>query len=147
MVNYSLRTALKRKIFSSFYRRKNYSATTFLTQIFFPEGTQPSSKITEIPGSAGGYDTYPLGWTFQGGGGSKAKVPSVGGGIDIFWNYTILSRYFPGGGSLCTSSPWNPDGGMKRPHCHSILESLLTGYRGDRILPYIGYKNYRYLPL
>ena len=66
-----------------------------------------------------------------GGGGSKEKVPSVEVGMDIFWNYTILSRYFPGGDSLYTSSPWSPDSGMKRSHCHSILESLLKGLLGE----------------
>ena len=36
----------------------------------------------------GGYDKHPLG------GGSKAKVPSLGGrGIDIFWNHTFLVAY------------------------------------------------------
>ena len=36
-----------------------------------------------------------------------------GGGMDIFWNHTIL-RYFPGGGGLCTSSPRSSGGGMKK---------------------------------
>ena len=40
--------------------------------MFFPGGTQPSWKITEIPGGA-----LHVG---EGGG---------GGGMDIFWNYTI----------------------------------------------------------
>jgi len=34
----------------------------------------------EIPGVAGRYDTYPLGWKFQGCGGSEAKGPSMGRG-------------------------------------------------------------------
>ena len=69
-------------------------------------------------------------WDGNSGGGLKKKCPPWEVGMDIFWNYTILSRYFPGGGSLCTSSPWSPDSGMKRSHCHSILESLLKGLLG-----------------
>ena len=38
----------------------------------------------ETPGVAGGYDTYPLRWKFQGGGGSEAKGPSMGRGVWIF---------------------------------------------------------------
>ena len=93
--------------------------------MFFPGGTQPSSKITEIPGGAGGVSHVPPGMEIPGVWGGLKR-----GGMDIFWNYTILSRNFPGGGSLCTSSPWSPDSGMKRPHCRSILESLLKGLLG-----------------
>ena len=38
--------------------------------MFFPGGTQPSWKITEIPGGA-------------------LYVGEGGGGMDIVWNYTI----------------------------------------------------------
>ena len=38
--------------------------------MFFPGGTQPSWKITEIQGGA-------------------LHVGEGGGGMDIFWNYTI----------------------------------------------------------
>ena len=68
------------------FRIKKHSATntTFLTQIYFPEGTQPNSRgwgtITSNP--------YSIKWKLQGGGRggggvSKVKVPSVGG-MDIF---------------------------------------------------------------
>ena len=65
------------------FRIKKHSATntTFLTQIYFPEGTQPNSRgrgtITSNP--------YSIKWKFQGGGGggSKVKFPSLGG-MDIF---------------------------------------------------------------
>ena len=43
----------------------------------------------------------------------KQKRPPGGGGMDIFWNHTIL-RYFPGGGGLCTSSPRSSGGGIKK---------------------------------
>ena len=47
----------------------------------------------EISGIGGGwgYEKHSLEWKFQGGGGSKTKVLSIkgGGGMDIFWNYTI----------------------------------------------------------
>ena len=47
-------------------------------KLFFPEGTQPSWKITEIL-EGGGYDKHPLVWKiWEGVGGSKAKMPSVG---------------------------------------------------------------------
>ena len=42
----------------------------FLTEILFPGGTQPSWKITEIPGD----------------GGSKTKVPSVEVGAGV-WKF------------------------------------------------------------
>ena len=65
------------------------------------------------------------------------------GGMDIFWNHTIL-RYFPGGGGLCTSSPRSSGGGMKKvPLPQHPACSQVTG--GRRILPYTGYN--RYLPL
>lgn len=51
-----------------------YCATTFLTEIFFPGGTQPKWKISEIPG-ARGFDKHLLEWKFQGRG---------GGGVWIF---------------------------------------------------------------
>ena len=37
-------------------------------QTIFPEGTQPSWKITEIPGDGGGggYEKHPLEWKFLG---------------------------------------------------------------------------------
>ena len=35
------------------------------------------------------YDKHPLERKFEEGRGSKAKVPSVGGIMDIFWNYTF----------------------------------------------------------
>ena len=63
---------------------------TFLREIFFPEGTQPSYKLWKFQG-LGGYDKHPLEWKFQGGGRSKIKVPSVGG-MDIFWNYTTKGK-------------------------------------------------------
>ena len=58
-----------------------YCATTFLTEIFFPGGTQPKWKINEIPG-ARGFDKHLLEWKFQGRGeGSKTKAsPSRGYG-------------------------------------------------------------------
>ena len=55
---------------------------TFLREIFFPEGTQPSYKLWKFQG-LGGYDKHPLEWKFTGGGRSKIKVPSVGG-MDFF---------------------------------------------------------------
>ena len=85
-----------------------------MAQIYFPEGTQPDWKFTEIPGGGGeGYDKHPLQsmmeiqggwgamtstpysvqWKFQGdgGGGYKVNVPFVGG-MDIFWKYTIINK-------------------------------------------------------
>ena len=60
-------------------------------QTIFPEGTQPSWKITKIPGDGGGgYEKHPLEWKFPGGG-SKAKVLSVWG-MDFYWNYTIYVK-------------------------------------------------------
>ena len=63
-----------------------------MTQIFFPEGIQPSSKITEIPGGAGGYDTYPWDGNSLGVGSLKQKCLPWKGGMDIFWNYTIFAE-------------------------------------------------------
>ena len=51
----------------------------FLMEIFFPGGTQPSLKITEIPGDGGGGLTSTLRMEIPGGWGSKTKVPFVGG--------------------------------------------------------------------
>ena len=37
-----------------------------------------------------------LNWNFQGGGGeSYKKNPFLGGGMDIFWNYTMTKPYLP----------------------------------------------------
>ena len=55
-----------------------YRATTFLTEIFFPGGTQPKWKINEIL-EGRGFDKHLLEWKFQGRGGSKTKAPSVEG--------------------------------------------------------------------
>ena len=69
-----------------------YCGTTFLTEIFFPGGTQPKWKISEIPG-ARGFDKHLLEWKFQGRGGGGGKglkqKPLRRGGMDIFWNCTI----------------------------------------------------------
>ena len=69
-----------------------YRATTFLTEIFFPGGTQPKWKINEIPGGRG-FDKHLLEWKFQGrgeGGGRGLKQKPLRRGVmDIFWNYTI----------------------------------------------------------
>ena len=49
-------------------------------------------KLRKFQGAGGGSEKHALEWKFQGSGGSKAKVPSVGGGgggMDIFWNYTL----------------------------------------------------------
>ena len=83
-----------------------------MTQIYFPEGTQPGWKFTEIPGGGGGgYYKHPLQsmMEIQGGGGLwqapptvyngnsrgmggyKVNVPFVGG-MDIFWKYTIINK-------------------------------------------------------
>ena len=79
---------MNEKIFSHFFAEKNYLShknivqQPFFTQIFFPEGTQPCSKITEIPGGwgggGGGMTSTP--WV----GGLKQKCPSWGGGVLIF---------------------------------------------------------------
>ena len=77
--------------FSSFSRRKkNYLLHNNIVQqiqIYFPEGTQPHSRAWRamkcIP--------YSVKWKFRGGV-SNLKVPSVGG-MDIFWNYTIIDVF------------------------------------------------------
>ena len=58
---------------------KKHSATntTFLTQIYFPEGNQPNSR------GWGTITSSPYSVNSRRGGGSKVKVPSVGG-MDIF---------------------------------------------------------------
>jgi len=33
-----------------------------------------------------------LNWNFQRGGEVLEKIPSVGGGMDFFWNYTIIHQ-------------------------------------------------------
>ena len=61
------------------YFTSKYTATAFLTEMFFPGVLNQVEKISEIPG----------GWGF------KTKVPSMegGGGMDIFfWNYTLLQN-------------------------------------------------------
>ena len=61
----------------------------------------------------------------------KQKCPPWGGGgIDIFGNHTIL-RYFPGGMACAQVRHIALVVAWKRPHCHSTLESLLTGYQGE----------------
>ena len=51
----------------------------FLDVLFaFSRRFPPRWKITEIPGGSG-YDKHPMEWKPQGGGGTKAKVPSVRG--------------------------------------------------------------------
>ena len=40
-----------------------------------------------------GSDRHPVEWKFQAGGGSKAKMPYVAEGKDIFWHYTVPSYY------------------------------------------------------
>ena len=63
------------------YFAETYSATTFFAQIFFPDGTQPSWKITEIPGGGGcGYDKPPWNFHSRGVGGLKQKRPPSGRG-------------------------------------------------------------------
>lgn len=65
---------------------------SIFTEILFTWGTEPRRKIMEIPGGRG-YDKHHLEWKFQGGGGARAKVPSfVGGGMGIFWNYTMKNH-------------------------------------------------------
>jgi len=55
----------------------------------FPRGRGgPSRKIMEIPGD-GGSTVKPPGTKNRGGWGSTWKKPSVGG-MDIFWNHTLL---------------------------------------------------------
>ena len=62
-------------------------------QTIFPEGTQPSWKITKIPGDGGGGGVWkaPFGMEIPGGGGAKAKALSVWG-MDFYWNYTIYVK-------------------------------------------------------
>ena len=57
--------------------------TTFLAQIYFPEGTQPNSR------GWGTITSSPYSVNSRWGGGSKVKVPSVGYGY-FFWNCTIV---------------------------------------------------------
>ena len=57
--------------------------TTFLAQIYFPEGTQPNSR------GWGTITSSPYSVNSRRGGGSKVKVPSVGYGY-FFWNCTIV---------------------------------------------------------
>ena len=57
--------------------------TTFLAQIYFPEGTQPNSR------GGGTITRSPYSVNSRRGGGSKVKVPSVGYGY-FFWNCTIV---------------------------------------------------------
>ena len=60
-------------------------------KLFFPEGTQPSWKITEIL-EGGGYDKHPLVWKiWEGVGGLKQKCP-LRAGMDIFRNCTLNAR-------------------------------------------------------
>ena len=82
------RIKMNEKVLSHFIAEKIifalcYNATTSFKQIFFPEGTQPSWQIKEIPGGGGkGYEKQKWGVY-------KAKVPSVvqGGGGGVY-------RYF-----------------------------------------------------
>ena len=57
--------------------------TTFLAQIYFPDGTQPNSR------GWGTITSSPYSVNSRRGGGSKVKVPSVGYGY-FFWNCTIV---------------------------------------------------------
>ena len=51
----------------------------------------PSGKIFEIPGG-GGNNVKPSGAENPAGWGLKLKKPSVEGGMDIFWNHTMLQK-------------------------------------------------------
>ena len=69
----------------------------FWGEIFFPGGTQPSWKNTEIPG-VGGVWQAPPGMKIPGGWGSSTKVPSMGGGggwVWIFFGTTHLLTTTP----------------------------------------------------
>jgi len=41
-------------------------------------------------------ESMKLNWNFQRGGGHQSKKPSIGGGMNIFWNHTILKRISSG---------------------------------------------------
>ena len=81
-------------IFFTLYRRNNRLLHKSMVQRHFwgkysfqraPNQVRKLLKFQEL----GGYDKHPLERKFQGGGGCKIKVPSVGEEWDIFWNYTI----------------------------------------------------------
>ena len=57
----------------------------------FPRGRGSSSKIVEFPGG-GGSTARPSGTENPGGWGVKLENPSVGG-MDIFWNHTIIIAF------------------------------------------------------
>ena len=83
---------MNKTIYSHFIAEKNvFCIIIYCNSIF--EGKILSrgypTKLKNYNNSRGwGYDKHPLEWKFKGGGGSKAKVLSVGG-MDIFWNYTL----------------------------------------------------------
>ena len=60
----------------------------------FPKGSKrsPHLKILEIPGGRGGHQRPPWnGKSWEVGGGVQIKESSVGGGgMDIFWNHTLI---------------------------------------------------------
>ena len=66
---------------------RKYRTTAFSREIFFPDGTQPRWKITEIPRGSGLWQA-PTGT----GRGLKQKCPPSGG-RDIFWNNTFVSDH------------------------------------------------------
>ena len=49
-------------------------------------------KILEIPGGEGGSSKTPLNGKSWGVGGVQIKESSRGGGMDIFWNHTLLNN-------------------------------------------------------
>ena len=84
------------KNFFALYLRNNYiSQDGIVKQLFgwkysFQGVPNQDGKSHKFQGVRG-YDKHPLERKFEEGRGSKAKVPSVGGGrsMDIFWNYTF----------------------------------------------------------
>ena len=55
--------------------------------IIFPGGVRQKRNFRRGRGSVLGVNF----WKIQRGGGVIRKIPSVGGGMDIFWNYTLIN--------------------------------------------------------
>ena len=77
-----------------------FTLTHFLAKTIFPEGMGVYKIVVEIPE---GWEVILLvkKWKFRGGEGGLHEIPSMVGGMDIFWNYTmgepILCRNYKNG--------------------------------------------------
>ena len=89
------------KVIFSFSRRKNYLLhNNIVQQIQYFDANILSRGYSTKFQAVGGYDTHPLQCKMEipavggggGGGSSNLKVPSVGG-MDIFWNFTIIDVF------------------------------------------------------